>query len=106
MDAVAVVEDEVRELVRRRGLDPLADPTAMWALVGEVLADYDERSLSGSVPPLADPEHTLRSVLDSVAGFGPLQPYLDDPTIEEIRFTYRLTGPCRGPCTGGRTALA
>lgn len=84
MDAVAVVEDEVRELVRRRGLDPLADPSAMRALVGEVLADYDERSLSGALPPLADPEHTLRSVLDSVAGFGPLQPYLDDPTVEEI----------------------
>lgn len=81
MDAVAVVEDEVRELVRRRGLDPLADPSAMRALVGEVLADYDERSLSGALPPLADPELALRSVLDSVAGFGPLQPYLDDLAV-------------------------
>lgn len=84
MDAVAVVEGEVRELVRRRGLDPLADPAAMRALVDEVLADYDERSLTGGLPPLTDPEHTMRSVLDAVAGFGPLQPYLDDPTVEEV----------------------
>jgi pilus assembly protein CpaF len=97
MDAVAVVEDEVRELVRRRGLDPLADPSAMRALVGEVFADYDERSLSGALP-LADPEHTLRSVLDSVAGFGPLRPYLDDPTVEEIWYNERLPAARRvGP---------
>ena len=25
-----------------------------------------------------------KSVLDAVAGFGPLQQYLDDPTVEEI----------------------
>ena len=26
----------------------------------------------------------MKSVLDAVAGFGPLQQYLDDPTVEEI----------------------
>jgi hypothetical protein len=36
-----VVEAEVRELVRRRGLDPLVDADAVRALVAEVLADYD-----------------------------------------------------------------
>ena len=84
MDAVAVVEDEVRELVRRRGLDPLTDPVAVRDLVEEVVADYDERSLSGGLPPLVDVGSTVRSVLDTVAGFGPLQRYLDDPTVEEV----------------------
>ncbi|MCU0266204.1 MAG: Flp pilus assembly complex ATPase component TadA [Actinomycetia bacterium] len=84
MDAVAVVEDEVRELVRRRGLDPLTDPLAVRGLVEEVVADYDERSLSGGLPPLVDVGSAVRSVLDAVAGFGPLQRYLDDPTVEEV----------------------
>ncbi|RJK96372.1 CpaF family protein [Vallicoccus soli] len=84
MGAVAVVEDEVRELVRRRGLDPVADPQAVRRLVDEVVADYDERSLSGSLPPLADLAGAARHVYDAVAGFGPLQKFLDDPTVEEV----------------------
>jgi pilus assembly protein CpaF len=84
VDAIAVVEDEVRELVRRRGLDPASEPGAVRRLVEEVVADYDERSLSGTLPPLADARATAREVFDSVAGFGALQRYLDDPMIEEI----------------------
>jgi pilus assembly protein CpaF len=84
LDAVALVEDEVRELVRRRGLDPVADPTAVRRLVAEVLADYDERTLGGALPPLLDLDDAARSVFDAVAGYGPLQAYLDDPTVEEI----------------------
>jgi pilus assembly protein CpaF len=33
---------------------------------------------------LDDAAGTARLVLDAVAGFGPLQPLLDDPTVEEI----------------------
>ncbi len=84
MDAVAAVEHEVRELVRRRGLDPLADPAAVRDLVEEVIADYDERSLTGAMPALVDLSDAVRSVLDAVAGFGPLQRHLEDPTVEEI----------------------
>ncbi len=84
VDVVGAVEDEVRELVRRRGLDPLTDPVSMRALVSEVVADYEERSLGGGVVPLTDPAAAHREVLDAVAGFGPLQVYLDDPEIEEI----------------------
>ena len=83
-DAVAVVEDEVRELVRRRGLDPVREPVLMRRLVEEAVADYDERSLSGGLPALTDPASATRAVLDAVAGFGPLQRYLDDPEVEEL----------------------
>jgi hypothetical protein len=82
--AVEAVEAEVRELVRRRGLDPFADQLAMRRLVDEVVHDYDERSLTSSLPPLPDPRSAARAVYDSVAGFGPLQRHLDDPTVEEI----------------------
>jgi pilus assembly protein CpaF len=84
VDAAALVEDEVRELVRRRGLDPAAEPDEMQRLVDEVVADYDERAATSTVPPLADPSGVARSVYDAVAGFGPLQRYLDDPEIEEV----------------------
>jgi pilus assembly protein CpaF len=84
VDAIAVVEDEVRELVRRRGLDPAQDVAAIRRLVDDVIADYDERTLSGAMPALADRGTAARSVYDAVAGFGPLQPYFDDPEIEEI----------------------
>ncbi len=81
---VEVVDGEVRELIRRRGLDPFTDPVPVRLLVRDVVADYSERSLSSALPPIADPETVVREVLDRVAGFGPLQRYLDDPEVEEI----------------------
>jgi pilus assembly protein CpaF len=84
MDSIDLIQGEVRELVRRRGLDPTSDPVAIRRLVDEVVTDYDERSLSGSLPRLVDTAGVSRTVYDAVAGFGPLQPYLDDPSVEEI----------------------
>jgi pilus assembly protein CpaF len=49
-----------------------------------VIVDYDERSLSGTLPQLADRGLAARQVFDAVAGFGPLQPLLDDLDVEEI----------------------
>lgn len=83
-DGAVLVEHEVRELVRRRGIDPLADPRALGDLVVAVLADYDRRALRGDVPPLADPAGTRKAVQDAVGGLGPLQQYLDDDEVEEI----------------------
>jgi pilus assembly protein CpaF len=82
--AVHTVEAEVRELVRRRGLDPFVDRVAMRRLVDEVITDYDDRSLTSSLTPLSDPKTAARAVYDAVAGFGPLQRHLDDPSVEEI----------------------
>ena len=82
--ALDVVDGEVRELIRRRGLDPFTDPGPVRVLVRDVVADYSERSVNSALPPIADAESVVRDVLDRVAGFGPLQRYLDDPEIEEI----------------------
>ncbi|PJI94551.1 CpaF family protein [Luteimicrobium subarcticum] len=84
MDAGEIVEGEVRELVRRRGLDPARDAAGARRLVDEVLVDYDARAVRGLVPTLTDPAAVAQHVLDAVAGFGPLQPYLDDPDVEEV----------------------
>jgi len=84
MTALEIIDAEVRDVVRREGLDPVADPVAVRRIVDDVVSTYDERSLSRPLPPLGDAQAVARTVLDSVAGFGPLQRYLDDPTVEEI----------------------
>ena len=82
--ALQLLEDDVRELVRRRRLDPARDEPEVRSLIGEVLDDYDERSLVGGLVPLTDRKEAHRLLMESVTGFGPLQTYLDDPTVEEI----------------------
>lgn len=99
-DGVQILETEVRALIRRRGLDPLRDRRGVQSLVADVLADYDERSLLGSVPVLPDPSAALKTVLDAVAGLGPLQRYLDDPEVEEIWINAPRLSVCRGQATG------
>ncbi len=84
VDAVHTLETEVRELIRRSGLDPARDETQVRRLVRDAVTDYDERSLHGGMPVLADVDAASRAVWDTVAGFGPLQKYFDDPTVEEI----------------------
>ncbi len=92
MSAVDTVELEVRELVRRRGIDPVADRAEVRRLVDEVVSEYDERSLTSTLAPLRDSRQAAKSVYDAVAGFGPLQRHLDDPTVEEIWINGRLPG--------------
>src|SRR5690606_18047745 len=44
-EAAARIESEVRELVRRRGVEPLRDVEAVRAMVDEALAQWEERAL-------------------------------------------------------------
>lgn len=81
---MALLEDEVRELIRRRGLDPLRQGPEVHALIDAAFNDYGERALLGAVPAPNSTEDTKRHVFNAVAGFGALQPFLDDPDIEEV----------------------
>lgn len=101
--AVSLVEDEVRELVRRRGLDPAKEgPEGVESLVEEVLNEYEARVAGSNLPRIADREVVRKKVVDRVAGLGPLQRFLDDPTVEEIW----INGPGRVFCAqGGRHVL-
>ncbi|MCA0178186.1 MAG: Flp pilus assembly complex ATPase component TadA [Actinobacteria bacterium] len=82
--AVATIENDVRERIRRSDLDPLLDLLEIRRVVRDAVADYDDRSINGGLPRLDDLDAATRSILDAVAGYGPLQQYLDDPQIEEI----------------------
>lgn len=83
-DGTALLEREVRELVRRRGVDPVAEPERFAKLVREAAEDYADRVARGVLFELPDMERAVREVSDAVGGLGPLQPYLDDPEIEEL----------------------
>ena len=61
MDAATLLRSEVRELVKRRGLDPISDPAGLEALVSQAGEDYLARADAGLVPPLADPEESVPS---------------------------------------------
>jgi len=71
--AVELIDAQVRDLVRREGIDPLRNPGAVNTIVATVVKEYDERSLTGIVPPIDDVQAVSREVHDRVAGFGPLQ---------------------------------
>ena len=102
MNAAEILHTEVRELVRRRGIDPLGDAVSLSSLVGEASADYLRRADAGLVPPLEDPAVAEREVVDSLAGLGPLQRYLTDDGVEEIW----VNGPGRVfVARGGRPEL-
>ncbi len=78
------LEAEVRDAIRRDGVDPVADRARVTALVARAIDDYEERAIAAGLPPLEDVDLTAKRIVDEVAGFGPLQPYFDDPLVEEI----------------------
>ena len=83
-DAIGMIEADVREQIRRSGVDPLVEVEPTRQLVATAVADYDVRSARTGLPRIQDLEAACKTVLDLVAGYGPLQPYLDDPEVEEI----------------------
>jgi pilus assembly protein CpaF len=84
MSAQDIIETEVRDIVRRQSLDPLSEREAVRRIVDDVVNRYGERSLAFTMPALADPPETSHEVFNAVAGYGAIQKYLDDPSVEEI----------------------
>jgi pilus assembly protein CpaF len=86
--AVALITERVRERVRRDGT---LDRTLVERYALDEVRLYSERALGGSLPMLADEHQAAREIIASIAGFGVLQPFFDDPDIEEIW----INGPSR-----------
>lgn len=78
------LDQQVRAVVRRDGVDPQRETDRVRALAAAAVAAHDEASLTGAVVPVADPAALVDELVARVAGFGPLQRYLDDPEVEEI----------------------
>lgn len=81
-DAVRLITERVRDRVRREGAT--IDPATAGGYVDDEVRWYSERALGGSLPLLPDEAHAAREAVAAISGFGALQPYLDDPQVEEI----------------------
>lgn len=82
--AVAIITDRVRERIRLDGVDLAADRTLAGRYVHDEVQRYSEHALGGSLPLLADEQQAARDVVAAIAGFGVLQPFFDDPEVEEV----------------------
>jgi pilus assembly protein CpaF len=78
-----IIEAEVRDAVRRGGLDPLRDRAAVEELVRTAVHRLVSQS-DGTATADSDLVAVSRQVIDDVAGFGPLQRFFDDPEVEEV----------------------
>ncbi|MDO5619603.1 CpaF family protein [Kocuria sp.] len=82
--AFSWVLDTVRERVRLQGLDPVEAPAEAASIIEAVLQDYDQASARTGLASFLDLDATRTEIMDAVAGFGVLQPLLDDDSVEEI----------------------
>ncbi|HEV7624372.1 MAG TPA: ATPase, T2SS/T4P/T4SS family [Amnibacterium sp.] len=85
-DPVQTIAETVRRRARRGELSEGAD-----AAVREELRRYAEQAFASPAPLIADERQAERRIVAELSGFGPLQPLLDDPEIEEIW----INGPTR-----------
>ncbi len=83
-DLVGDLDQQVRTLLRREGVDPQQETARVRRIAEQVVRDHDERSLTGVVVPVPDPGRVVGELVSRVAGFGPLQQFLDDPSVEEV----------------------
>ena len=49
MDAVRILEDEIREIVRRQGIDPQREHARVLTLIQDAAADYESRAMVSSL---------------------------------------------------------
>jgi pilus assembly protein CpaF len=78
------LDTQVRAAVRRDGVDPQREAHLVRTIAEQLVRAHDERSLTGAVAPVPDPDGVVGELVARVSGFGALQTYLDDPQVEEI----------------------
>lgn len=79
-----LVAERVRQRLRSEGTDPTSDPAAARAIALAEVRRFNDLALARGAAMIDDEAACVRDVLASVSGFGALQPFLDDPEIEEI----------------------
>jgi len=84
-DPVAVIlAEQVRERIRDEGVDPQSQAPRVRSIAESVTRAYDQRSLTGAVDPVDDVGGLVDELVARVCGFGALQQYLADPSVEEV----------------------
>ena len=80
----SVVAERVRERLRAERSDPTRDPEFAAQVARAEVRRHNDFALARGLAPVDDETACVRDVLAAVSGFGPLQAYLDDPTVEEV----------------------
>ena len=89
--STASVAERIRARLRAERTDPSADPDGARRIAQFEVRRHNDLALARGGAMIDDEAGTVRDILAGVSGFGPLQPLLDDPEIEEIW----LNGPDR-----------
>ncbi|NRQ51546.1 ATPase, T2SS/T4P/T4SS family [Aeromicrobium stalagmiti] len=82
--STSALADRVRDLVRQRRIDPRTDAESVRLAALDAIAEHESRSLTGAVRSLDEPEVVVGQIVADVSGFGPLQAFLDDESVEEV----------------------
>lgn len=90
-DPVRSIAERVRERVLREGVDLTGDEALAGRYARDEVRRYSELALGGLHDALGDEAKTARGVVAELAGYGPLQPFFDDPNVEELW----INGPTR-----------
>jgi pilus assembly protein CpaF len=78
------VAERVRERLRAEQTDPTRDPERAARVAQSEIRRHNDFALARGMATIDDEAAWVREVLAQLSGFGALQPYLDDPSIEEI----------------------
>lgn len=82
--APAAIAERVRDRLRAEQADPAREPELAAHIARAEVRRHNDFALARGLTPVDDESAAVREVLAAVAGFGPLQAYLDDPTVEEL----------------------
>ncbi|HSJ83363.1 MAG TPA: ATPase, T2SS/T4P/T4SS family [Acidimicrobiia bacterium] len=97
VDAFHAIRRKALERIDGSGLDPQHDTSRLMELLRATVDDYQRSAQLGEARSLADPDATVRRLLQSVTFFGPLGDLLEREDVEEIfiegdRVTYLEAG--------------
>lgn len=79
-----LVVERVRERLRAEQADPARDPDFAASIAWSEVRRHNDFALARGLATVDDESACVRDVLATVAGYGPLQAYLDDPSVEEL----------------------
>ncbi|WP_336648894.1 CpaF family protein [Microbacterium sp. MMO-10] len=80
----AAVTERVRARLRAERTDPSVHPGEARRIAQFEVRRHNDQALARGTATIDDEDACVRDVLAGVAGYGPLQPLLDDDTVEEI----------------------
>ncbi|MDO4887344.1 MAG: ATPase, T2SS/T4P/T4SS family [Actinomycetaceae bacterium] len=84
MRTIRDTELRIRDMVRHEGVDPQWEHERLERIINAAIAEHEELAVLGQAEHLEEIALVRRKLRDAVGGYGPLQPFLDDPNVEEI----------------------